>query len=82
MQISSDGRREFEIRVAPSHKCSEEMEISVKNHTDVLIFHTAICAGASQISSDGRREFEIRVAPSHECSGIRIRMTVNNCRKG
>ena len=22
---------------------------SVKNHTDVLIFHTAICAGASQI---------------------------------
>ena len=23
---------------------------SVKNHTDVLIFHTAICAGASQIA--------------------------------
>ena len=25
-------------------------EISVKNHTDVLIFHMAICAGASQIA--------------------------------
>ena len=25
------------------------MENSVKNHTDVLIFHTTICAGASQI---------------------------------
>ncbi len=25
------------------------METSVKNHTDVLIFHTGICVGASQI---------------------------------
>ena len=25
-------------------------EYNVKNHTDVLIFHTAICAGASQIA--------------------------------
>ncbi len=24
--------------------------ISVKNHIDMLIFHTAICAGASQIA--------------------------------
>ena len=29
---------------------------SVKNHIDMLIFHTAICAGASQISPDGRTE--------------------------
>ena len=32
------------------------MEISVKNHTDELIFHTAICAGASQISLDATIE--------------------------
>lgn len=29
---------------------SVEMEDSVKNHTDVMTFHTEICAGASQIS--------------------------------
>ena len=28
----------------------------MKNHTDMLIFHTALCAGASQIALDGRME--------------------------
>ena len=28
----------------------------MKNNADAIIFHTAICAGASQISLDGRRE--------------------------
>ena len=37
-------------------------EDSVKNHTDMLIFHTAICAGASQIATDGRRELDVLVA--------------------
>ena len=32
------------------------MVLSVKNNADALIFHTAICAGASQISPDGRTE--------------------------
>ncbi len=31
------------------NKNFNEMEISAKNHTDVLIFRTQICAGASQI---------------------------------
>ncbi len=48
---------------------------SVKNHTDVLIFHTAICAGASQISLDGRRKLEICVAPSRKRFGMEIKMT-------
>ena len=42
----------------------------MKNHTDVLIFHTAICVGASQISPDGRRKLEICVAPSRKRSGM------------
>jgi len=46
----------------------------VKNHTDVLIFHTAFCAGASQISLDGRRKLEICVAPSRKRSGMEINM--------
>ncbi len=46
----------------------------MKNHTDVLIFHTAICAGASQISPDGRRKLEICVAPSRKRSGMEIKM--------
>ncbi len=42
---------------------------SVKNHDDaknrrfLMIFHTAICAGASQICLDGRRKSEICVCP-------------------
>ena len=49
------------------------MEDSVKNHTDMLIFHTAICAGASQIATDGRRELDVLVAtPS-----LRSEMEVN-----
>ena len=38
---------------------SSQMEDSVKNHIDMLIFHTAICAGASQIATDGRRELDV-----------------------
>ncbi|NBH84637.1 hypothetical protein D7X88_16055 [bacterium C-53] len=48
----------------------------MKNHTDVLIFHTAICAGASQISLDGRRKLKICVALSHKRSGMEIFMTL------
>lgn len=36
----------------------------MKNNADAIIFHTAICAGASQISLDGRRKFEVCAAPS------------------
>ncbi len=32
------------------------MEKILKNHTDVMIFQSAICVGASQIAIDGRRE--------------------------
>ncbi len=46
------------------------MEVSVKNHTDMLIFHTAICAGASQIAPDGRHELDIRVATPSLRSGM------------
>ncbi|EOS77138.1 hypothetical protein C819_01164 [Lachnospiraceae bacterium 10-1] len=46
----------------------------MKNHTDVLIFHTTICAGASQISLDGRRKLEICVAPSHKRFGMEMKM--------
>ncbi len=35
---------------------------SVKNHTDVLIFHTAICTEASQISLDATREIAMRLS--------------------
>ena len=44
--------------------------ISVKNHTDMLIFHTAICAGASQIATDGRRELDVLVATPSLRSGM------------
>ena len=46
----------------------------MENHTDVLIFHTAICAGASQISPDGSRKSEICGAPSRKRSGMEIKM--------
>ena len=39
-----------------------ESEVSVKNHTDVLIFHTAICDEASQISPDATREIALRLS--------------------
>ena len=48
------------------------MEASVKNHTDMLIFHTAICAGASQIATDGRREPDVLVATPSLRSGMEI----------
>ena len=38
----------------------------MKNHADAMIFHTAICAGASQISSDGGRKLDICVATSRK----------------
>ncbi|MBP3338325.1 MAG: hypothetical protein J6L69_02845 [Lachnospiraceae bacterium] len=34
----------------------------MKNHTDVLIFHTAICDEASQISPDATREIALRLS--------------------
>ncbi len=43
----------------------------MKNKLDSLLFHTAICEGASQISLDGRREIkDFLVAPSQKCSGM------------
>ena len=41
----------------------------------MLIFHAAICAGASQISLDGRRKLEICVVLSHKRSGMEFNMT-------
>ena len=46
----------------------------MKNHTDMLIFHTAICAGASQIATDGRRELDVLVATPSLRSGMEINM--------
>ena len=48
----------------------------MKNHTDMLIFHTAICAGASQIATDGRRELDVLVATPSLRSGMEDNMTV------
>ena len=42
----------------------------MKNHIDMLIFHTAICAGASQIATDGRRELDVLVATPSLRSGM------------
>ena len=42
----------------------------MKNHTDMLIFHTAICVGASQIATDGRRELDVLVATPSLRSGM------------
>ena len=42
----------------------------MKNHTDVLIFHTGICAGASQIATDGRRELDVLIATPSLRSGM------------
>ncbi len=51
------------------------MELSAKNKLDSLLFHTSICAGASQIDFDGRREIkDFLVAPSHKCSRMEISM--------
>ena len=38
------------------------MEVSVKNHTDVLIFQTAICAGASQIALMAEEKSPTRIS--------------------
>jgi len=40
----------------------ERMENSVKNNADAIIFHTAICAEASQISLDATREIALRLS--------------------
>jgi hypothetical protein len=39
-----------------------EMEISVNNHADALIIHTAICGAGSTNSSYRRAESEIQLA--------------------
>ena len=49
----------------------------MKNHTDVLIFHIAICFRAKTNSSYGRRKFDICVASSRQVAqkrGIRMRI--------
>ncbi len=52
------------------------MEISVKNHADTMIFHTAICAAGITNSHDCRAEFEIQPAiPSTQrVCGMEINM--------
>ncbi len=48
---------------------------SVKNHTDVLIFHTAICAGASQIAIMADEKSPSRISrrlPSRKRSGMEM----------
>ncbi len=47
----------------------------MKNHTDMLIFYTAICAGTSQIATDGRRELDVLVATPSLRSGMEVNMT-------
>ena len=42
----------------------------------MLIFHTAICAGASQIATDGRRELDVLVATPSLRSGMEIKMDI------
>ena len=42
----------------------------MKKHIDMLFFHTAICAGASQIATDGRRELDVLVATPSVRSGM------------
>ncbi len=47
----------------------------MKNKLDSLLFHTSICAGASQIDPDGRREIkDFLVAPSPKCSEMGVSM--------
>ena len=41
---------------------NKEWRISAKNHVDTMIFHTAICAGASQIAIDGRIEIACAIS--------------------
>ena len=50
----------------------------MQNHTDMLIFHTAICAGASQIATDGRRELDVLVATPSLRSGIEVSMSIGS----
>ncbi len=53
----------------------------MKNKLDSLLFHTSICAGASQIDFDGRREIkDFLVTPSHKCSGMGISMNKKSMR--
>ena len=44
----------------------QEMEISVKNYADAIIFRTAICFGAKANSFDGRYKFDICIASSQQ----------------
>ena len=43
----------------------------------MLIFHTAICAGASQIATDGRREPDVLVATPSLRSGMEVNMRIS-----
>ena len=51
------GMSQYSTRTTP------DQEDSVKNHTDVLIFHTAICAGASQIALMADEKSPSRISP-------------------
>ena len=55
------------------------MEISVKNHADALIFHTAICAGGAANSFYRRAESDIQpaVPSTHSVCGMEINMEDN-----
>lgn len=44
----------------------------------MLIFHTAICVGASQIATDGRRELDVLVATPSLRSGMEVNMKKGN----
>ena len=46
----------------------------MKNHTDVMIFHTQICAGASQICFMADANLKFAPPPSRKRSGMEIKM--------
>ena len=50
----------------------------MKNHTDVLIFHTGICVGASQISLMADANLRFAPPPSRKRSGMEIYMVIKN----
>ncbi|MBE5922378.1 MAG: DUF4364 family protein [Lachnospiraceae bacterium] len=56
------------------------MEVSVKNHTDVLIFHTAFCAEASQRSPDATKKSHPRISlsvPQRKRFGMEVTMSID-----
>ena len=60
------GNNDISIRIAYKRFLSArrhfEMEVSVKNHTDVLIFYTDSCAGASQLSLMAEEKSHSRIS--------------------